>query len=251
MKKKTSSGRCQTGIGQLDELLEGGFPRGRTMLVSGSCGTGKTILATQFLYNGIIKYDESGVLVLLEQNPDEFKEDMLEFDFDLEKLEEEGKLVIIDASLSKISIENVIGNVPVSSKSFSLLPGERDLKKLLDVVMRAAKKIGAKRAVIDSIQALDLMVKDETEARKLIVDMNYKLKSAGLTSIIISESGHNTPTEGVEKYIVDGVISLRYTTTGPDVGRTLVIDKMRRTSHSEEIHTLKFIKGQGITLQDE
>lgn len=235
----------------MDELIEGGFPRGRTILVSGCCGTGKTILATQFIYKGAVEYNEPGILVLLEQDPDEFKEDMLEFDFDLGKLESEGKLIIIDASLSRVSVEDVIGCIPVSSKSFSILPGERDIRKLLDVVRRAAVKIGAKRASIDSIPALDVMVKDKAEARRLILDMNYKLKSAKLTTVLVSETDSDIPTEGVEKYIVDGVISLTYRTSGPDAGRTLIIEKMRRTSHSEEIHTLKFEKGAGIEIVKE
>jgi len=70
---ETRSDRCRTGIPGLDDILDGGFPRGRTILLKGECGTGKTIFGAQFLHNGVVKYNEPGVLVLLEQNINYFK----------------------------------------------------------------------------------------------------------------------------------------------------------------------------------
>ncbi len=90
----TNIDRCPTGISGLDELMGGGLPMGRNILLSGACGTGKTTFAIEFLYNGIVKYNEPGILVTMEQNPQEVRQDMLKYGFDLEKLEKDGKLVI-------------------------------------------------------------------------------------------------------------------------------------------------------------
>jgi len=81
--------RVKTGIPGLDELIEGGFPRGDTILVAGKAGTGKSILATQFIYKGVTEYNEPGVLVTLEEPPNLIKRNMLRFGMDLAKLEKE------------------------------------------------------------------------------------------------------------------------------------------------------------------
>lgn len=245
--------RCPTGIKGFDKLVSGGLPRGRSILISGECGTGKTIFGAQFIHKGASQYNETGVLVLLEQNPDEFKKDMLAFGMDFAKLEKDGKIIIIDASLSRLGGEALISSLPVSSESFSLLPGETTIEHLTDVVVRAAKNIKALRVTIDSLPALDFLVDSELDVRRLLLQMNYRLKDAGLTTVLVSETGDDgsLATHGVERYVVDGVVSMHYTKVGPAAGRTLTIDKMRNTSHSEDIHTIKFITGEGIEVLSE
>jgi len=245
--------RCPTGISEFDKLVSGGFPRGRTILVLGECGTGKTIFGAQFVYNGASIHNEPGILVLLEQNPSEFKSDMAAFGMDFKALEAESKVIIIDASLARLGVEAIVGKLPVTSESFSLLPGETNVEHLTDVIIRAAKTIDAKRVTIDSLPALELMVDGELTVRKLLLRMNYRIKDAGLTTVIISELDNNgvQVTHGVEKYVVDGVVSLHYTKVGPTAGRTLTIDKMRNTAHSEEIHTIRFVDGEGIEVVEE
>jgi len=237
----------------LDELIAGGFPRNRTILVRGECGTGKTIFGCQFLHNGIVKHDEPGILVLLEQNPDEFRDDMTTLGFDIKKLEGAKKFVLIDVSLSRLNFGEQFVNIPVSTESFSLLPGETTLDKLVNVIIEVARKIGAKRVVVDSLPALDILAEREKDARRLLLSMSYKIKEAGLTAILISEDGIDSSNvkADIEKYVVDGVISLKYNVSGPDAGRKLVIDKMRKTSHSEAIHPLRFVVDMGIEILKE
>ena len=150
---EVKSDRCKTGIPGLDEIVDGGFPRGRTILLKGECGTGKSIFAAQFLHNGIVKYNEPSVLVLLEQNINYFKKDVAAFNFQIDELEEAGKLVIIDASLSRF---NLTETSTKSTKSFSLT--SRDLigtKEVVDIIIDAAKELKAERVVIDSLPALE------------------------------------------------------------------------------------------------
>lgn len=245
--------RCPTGISGLDEILEGGFPRGRTILLKGACGTGKTILGAQFLYNGIVRYNEPGVLVLLEENIQHFKADTLTFGIDLSELEELGKLVMIDASLSRFNLSDINLPKPPRDKSFSLTSMELiETKEVIDIVVDTAEEIDAKRVVIDSLPALDNLVKSKGRSRDVILGINYRLQAAELTSILISdllEREVEDKIKGrVEDYVADGVILLEYKTTGPDVGRFLTIEKMRGTKHSEEIHPIRFKEGVGIEV---
>ncbi|MFH1297371.1 MAG: ATPase domain-containing protein [Bacteroidota bacterium] len=248
-----SKGRCPTGIKGLDDLIGGGFPTGRTILVSGSCGTGKTIFAVQFLYNGIVNHNEPAILVELEQNPASLKSDLKSLGFDLQKIEDEKKLVIIDASLSRIGTKDMnVKSTVVPDASFSLLPGEVNFEGIVDMVIQVAKKINAKRVVVDSLPALDNMIQKDTEVRDAILYINYRLQQAGLTSILISDilEHGRVSKHGVEEYVVDGVITLHYSAAGPDAGRTLTIEKMRGTAHSENIHSVKFKPGEGICIAD-
>jgi KaiC/GvpD/RAD55 family RecA-like ATPase len=249
--------RCPTGIAGLDDLLEGGYPRGRSILLSGTCGTGKTTFAVQFLYNGIVQHNEPGILVSLEQDPAELKQDMANFGFDLKKQEDEGKLVIVDASLSRIGVTK-ISTEPIPSPitgqpegSMSLLPDEFNMERILEIIISKAKKTGAKRVVFDSIPALDFLIRDHTDMkytiRQMLLAVNYRLKAAGLTTLLITEipEGGGLSAHGVESYVADGTIVL--TVNEALDGRTLKIRKMRQTKHSLKPIAIEFTdKGIGV-----
>jgi KaiC/GvpD/RAD55 family RecA-like ATPase len=243
--------KCPTGIPGLDDLLEGGFPRGRVILVAGDCGTGKSIMGMQFLHNGVVNFDEPGILVSLEQSPEMYREDMLSMGFDIGRLEREGKLIIIDASLSGLGVQKKKGD-------FTLTPEHFSIDAILALISEAAKKIGAKRAVVDSFSALDSILESRKsrvgielreDIRRAILSINYKLEDMKLTSLLISDILENKlSTHGVEEFMVDGVITLHYTTAGADAGRHLVIKKMRTIKHSENIHQIVFEKGSGMKV---
>ncbi|RLI24651.1 MAG: hypothetical protein DRO52_05275, partial [Candidatus Hecatellales archaeon] len=93
------AGVARTGIDGLDELLGGGIPRGRCILVIGGPGTGKTILGAQFIYNGVKKYGEKGIIVTLEEGEATLKADMAKLGFNLDELENSGMIKIIDHSV--------------------------------------------------------------------------------------------------------------------------------------------------------
>jgi len=255
--------KCPTGIPGLDELLEGGFPRQRSILIGGTCGSGKTTFSIQFLYNGIKQYDEPGILIALEQDPKELKEDMLNFGFDLEEAEKEGKLVIVDASLARVGITRLDATFSPSSfisqpdGSMSLLPDEFNMERILEIVGSKAKRIGAKRAVFDSLPALDFLIADNNEnkmkhtLRQLLLALNYRLKAANLTTLLITESTDEggMSAHGIESYVTDGAITLHYTSLGTEAGRSLIIRKMRGTKHSEDVHPIAFTENIGIEVK--
>ena len=218
--------RCPTGVPGLDELLEGGFPRHRSILLSGSSGSGKTTFAVQFLYKGITDYNEPGILICLEQDPKELKEDMLDYGFDLARAEREGKLIIIDASLSRVGTQVRIFDpyIPGDPKdlpegSLSLLPDEFNIDRILDIVTHDSKSVGARRVALDSLPALEFLLGNRSDAemksavRSLLVSINSRLKNAGLTTLLITEIPEEagpriSSAHGVESYVADGAINM-------------------------------------------
>lgn len=235
--------RLKSGIFGLDELVEGGFPEGRSLLLSGACGTGKTIFGVQYLYFGATKYSEPGILVTLDERPELVRQDMETFGWNLRKLEQENMVQIIDGSIAKIGIP--------SEEEFSMPATGFDLDKLLLEIMRVSKRIGAKRIVIDSIPSLGFNFKNEGDVRDAILKLSYILMKMGATSILTSEIKENKGQYGkygVEEYVTDAVIVLSYQGLGKQSNRTLHIRKMRSTKHSEEVHALR-ITSKGIQVQ--
>ncbi len=239
--------RVPTGIPGLDELIEGGFPRGRSILVSGGCGTGKTILAMQYLVKGALEHNEPGLYITVDERAELIREDMLRFGWDIKALEDEGKLAILDLSATKIGVP--------SMEQYYVESHEFEPEKLLIKIMQMARSIGAKRFVLDSIPALGFHMEKESKIREFILKLVYYLKQTGLTSILISEiPEYGKELErysrfGVEEYVVDGVIVLRYTTMPLLEGahRILFIRKMRATKHYEGMVPLQ-ITSEGIKL---
>ncbi len=234
--------RIPTGINGFDELIEGGLPEGRTMLLAGGCGTGKTIFCTQFLYNGAKKYDDPGIYVTLDERPELLRQDMTRFGWDIRKLEENNKMHIIDGSLAKLGMP--------SEEEFSMPASGFDIDKLLLEIMRVSKRTGAKRLVIDSIPALGFNFSDENEIRNAIRKLSFLLMRIGVTTIMTTEMGEQENKFGkfgIEEYVVDGVVVLHYSGIGTRNNRTLHIRKMRATKHSEELHPLT-IGDKGINI---
>jgi len=233
--------RVRTGVPGFDGLVEGGLPEGRSFLVSGGTGTGKTIFATQFLVNGA-KSSEPGVYLTLDERPELIREDMLRFGWNLRQLEDNGLLKIVDGTMAKLGIP--------SDEEFSLPATGFDLDKLLLELMRAIKKIKARRVVIDSIPALGLNFENEHDVRRAVLKMVYLLSRAGVTTIFtteINEDSKQLGKYGVEEFVADGVIVLHYMGIGTQSNRTLHIRKMRATKHSEDLHPLK-ISDSGVTV---
>lgn len=235
--------RTNTGIEGLDELIEGGFPRLRSILVTGATGTGKTIFSMQYLYNGAKKYNEAGVYLTLDERPDLIREDMLKFGWDIKELEEQGKLQIIDGSITKIGL--------VNDEEYTTHTTGFNLDKLLLEMMRVIKRLDAKRVVIDSIPALGFNFENEIQVRKAILKLSYMLTRAGVTAILtteVDEGSKRFGKYGVEEYVADGVIVLHYLGVGTQNNRSLHIRKLRATKHSEELHPLE-ITSEGIKIK--
>ncbi len=237
--------RIPTGIPGLDELIEGGFPKKRSFLVSGATGAGKTIFSMQYLYQGAYLYGEPGIYVTLDERPDLIREDMLKFGWNIKRLEDEKKVVILDATVTRLGLD--------SGEQATYNETSFDHKKLLLEIIRQVKETNAKRIVIDSIATLGVYFKDPDQVREAILEMIYIFSKLGLTAVLVSELDQNTnkySKYGVEEYVADGVFVLKYLDTGiQGINRTLLIRKMRATKHSSEIHPLE-ITDTGVTVKN-
>jgi len=243
--------RIESGIPGLDELLGGGFPKGRSILLTGGAGTGKSIFGIQYLYNGITKYEENGILVTLEEPAEVIRENMKTFGWNLAKLEEEGKLVIIDAApVRSKNSSNEPERFKLAQKPHPIL-GEREfgIQDITSLIHENRRKIDAKRLVFDSLTTLILHHSDLFAIRQDILTLIKTLKISEMCSLLIAESpsGDEIGRFGVEPFLAEGVIILYMVRRGNTRIRALDIHKMRGTAHSLE-STLFGITKDGIVI---
>lgn len=229
MPKKEKTGdfeRIPSGIPGLDPLMEGGFIKGSTNLVSGAAGTGKTIFCTQFLLEGL-KKGEICMFITLEEKPQDIINDVKRFGWDLQKYVDEKKLYL--------EFQDPFQITDITSP-------------LLDKIQQ--HKI--QRVVLDSTTIFELYYKDPADIRKQLFKLLTGLKGIGVTSLLTSELPESQSYEklgkfGVEEFVVDGVITLYYLGIGGGTG-SLQIRKMRRTKHYRETVSME-INDKGILVK--
>jgi KaiC/GvpD/RAD55 family RecA-like ATPase len=233
--------RVKTGIPGLDDILHGGLIKGHNVLVTGCAGTGKTILCTQFLYQGAKQYDEPGILVTLEEMPNELRKEASLFKWGLKELEEQKKFAIIDAASSKAGL-------PTGEK-FALRRGF-DVNTLAQEIYRTTKEIGAKRVVIDSIAGLGMQFEGTINIRTAIFRLSALLREINCTSLMTSEvpAGDVFTRYGVEEFIAQGVVLLYLEEESGELKRSLVVRKMRGTSHSLKRYPFEINNEKGIVV---
>jgi circadian clock protein KaiC len=215
--KKETLLKTPTGISGLDEITNGGFPKGRPILICGSAGCGKTLFAAQFLVKGITEYNEPGVFMSFEENPSDLSRNFKSLGFDLEKLIAQKKLRIDHVRIERTEIEET---------------GEFDLEGLFIRLNYAIDAIGAKRVVLDTIESLFSGIVNMAILRSEIRRLFTWLKEKGVTAIITGERGENTLTrQGLEEYVSDCVILLDFRVIDQIATRRLRIVKYRGSTH--------------------
>ncbi|WP_151087874.1 circadian clock protein KaiC [Hymenobacter baengnokdamensis] len=209
--------KAPTGIDGLDEITEGGLPLGRPTLLCGSAGCGKTLLAIEFLVRGIRNYDEPGVLMTFEETADELAANVASLGFDLKQLQADKQLRLDHVHIDRSEIEET---------------GEYDLDGLFIRLGYAIDTIGAKRVVLDTIEALFSGFPNEAVLRSEIRRLFRWLKDKGVTTIITAERGEGTLTrQGLEEYVSDCVILLDNRVIDQITTRRLRIVKYRGSTH--------------------
>jgi circadian clock protein KaiC len=208
--------KSSCGISGLDEITEGGLPKGRPTLICGSAGCGKTMFAMQFLVHGA-ENNEPGLFVSFEETQEELEKNFASLGIDLKALEEQKKFSVEYIYMERSEIEET---------------GEFDLEGLFIRLAYAVEQIGAKRIVLDTIEAIFSGLPNEFILRAELRRLFAWVKTNGLTAIITGERGENTLTRyGLEEYVADCVILLDNPVVNKISTRNLRIIKYRGSSH--------------------
>ena len=209
--------KCASGIAGFDEITGGGFPQGRTSLVCGSAGCGKTQLAMEFITRGARDFNEPGVFMSFEETEEALKSNVSSLGFDLDDLIKR-KLVAIDyVAVERSEIEET---------------GEYDLEGLFVRLQHAIASVGAKRVALDTIEALFSGLANAAILRAELRRLFRWLKAQGVTTLITGERGDGTLTrQGIEEYVSDCVITLDHRVADQLSTRRLRIVKYRGSSH--------------------
>jgi circadian clock protein KaiC len=212
--------KSPTGIEGLDEITNGGLPTGRTTLVCGTAGSGKTVFGLEFLVHGIRDFGEPGVLLAFEETGQELTANVASFGFDLEQLEKNGKLAIDHVFIDRSEIEET---------------GEYDLEGLFIRLGAAVDSVGAKRVVLDTLEVLFAGLANQAVIRSELRRLFRWLKDRGLTAIVTGERGEGMLTRyGLEEYVADCVILLDHRVTDQISTRRLRVVKYRGSLHGSD-----------------
>jgi circadian clock protein KaiC len=225
--------KTPTGISGIDELTGGGLPQGRSTLVCGPAGCGKTLLAMEFLVRGFRNFDEPGVFLSFEETIDDLVTNFVSLGFDLTGAEDAGQLVIDHINVGR--------GEPNAS-------GDWDLDGLFLRLAAAIDTIGAKRVAIDTLENLFGAFPNAATLRSEMHRLFGWLKERGVTSLITAERGDGTLTRhGIEEYVSDCVIALDNRVIEQASTRLLRILKYRGSAHGTNEYPF-FIGQAGVSV---
>ena len=225
--------KCPTGIQGLDEITLGGIPKGRPTLVTGAAGSGKTLIALEFLVKGATEYNEPGVFMAFEETGEELTTNVSSLGFDLDGLTKQHKLILDYVYIERTEIE---------------VTGEYDLEGLFVRLGHAIDSIKAKRVVLDTIEVLFACLPNEGILRAELRRLFRWLKQKGVTAIVTGERGINTISRfGLEEYVADCVIILDHRVTDQLSTRRLRVAKYRGSYHGTNEYPF-LIDKDGISI---
>jgi circadian clock protein KaiC len=219
--------RVSTGVARLDEMLEGGIPRGTATMIAGAAGTGKTLLGLHFITTGASQ-NEPGVIVTFQENPVQLREIARSFGWDMEAMEQQGLLMHLYQSPVEI---------------------QPDIHT--DLVKEHVQRVQGRRVLIDSLRDLEIATPDKVRYRDYVYSLVEDFKRRGITTIITNEIaqlfGEFQLSDHGISFIADNVILLRYVELEGRVSRALNVLKVRGSSHSKTIWEFA-INNDGVTI---
>ena len=228
-RKRSISRRLSMGIPELDEMLGGGIPEGDSLLIAGSSGTGKSLLATQFIAAGL-RASEPGIVAVFEERPEEYSSRAAAFGLDLEKAMTDGMLKVI-----------------------YLRPLDLSVDETLQEILDAIEMTGAKRLVIDSLAGFEMALAPgfRSDFRESLYRMIFSLTGIGITVLSTVETEESFTEFPLSSYsisfLTDDVIRLRYVEIDSSLRRVMIVVKMRNGAHSNEIREYS-ISPKGVLI---
>lgn len=218
--KLTPLRKAPSGIQGLDEITHGGLPRGRTTIVCGGPGCGKTMLGIEFLVRGALEFNEPGVIMAFEETPQDMARNVASLGFDIQDLADKKKLFLDYVYVEPSQIQET---------------GEYDLEGLFIRLQNAVNTVGAKRIMLDTVEALFGGFSNPGVLRAEFRRLFRWLKDHRLTTIVTAERGEGTLTrQGLEEYVSDCVILLDHRINDQISARRLRIVKYRGTRHGAD-----------------
>ncbi len=206
----------ETGIAGLDDILYGGIPKGNVVMVEGPPGTGKTTMGMQYLIKGAQK-NEPGIYITFEETPEQIAENMSNYEWDINILEESNLIKIV---------------------SFSPQIVHEDMLSTSGIFEKMIRSFNCQRIVIDSISLIKYLNKEESNVRELIYSLRNILHKHSLTALLINEEiDTNINIHSIENFVVDGIIQMSYQFLNENI-RSYVLEviKMRGTKISNYQH---------------
>lgn len=221
--------RISSGIAGFDNLIEGGLAEKSVNLVVGASGSGKTILTTQFLIEGI-KKGENALYITFEEKKEEFYSNMAEFGWDLRKYEKEGKFLFLEYNPEKVQSMLDEGGGAIETMIF---------------------RSNIKRIVFDSVTAFALLFDDELKKREQALALFDMIRKWGCTSLLTLQENpldrRKGPSSSLE-FEADGIILIYFVRVADKRKRFIEILKMRGTDHSTELHEIIIHTKKGVSI---
>jgi circadian clock protein KaiC len=231
---QTKTQQAPSGIAGLDAVLHGGFPLGRTTIVVAGPGGGKTVLATQFLVNGALQFDEPALMISFEESPEAIRANFPGLTWPLDGHE-------------GANVRFIDGRIPEDAAQ----SGGFDLGGLIAIANGLIAKDGVKRIAIDGIDALFALSEDQSNRRREILRILTWLTELGITALLTIKVGEGLADVpgyfDLAEYAADGVIKLKTTLVGELSRRTLSVVKMRGSGYEAGAHPY-IISDRGIRV---
>jgi circadian clock protein KaiC len=229
--------KLASGVAGLDIVTDGGLPKGRTTLIAGTAGSGKTILAAQFLVEGVRQFNESGVFITFEESAADIRRNVASLGWDIEDFEANNHWTFVDASPQP-------GEPTVET-------GDYDLGALIVRIELAVQRVGASRVALDSLGAIFNQFQNASIIRNELFRLAVALKQMGVTAVMTAERDEEygrIARHGVEEFVTDNVIVLRNVLEGEKRRRTAEVLKFRGATHQKGEYPFTVMPNEGIVV---
>ena len=232
--------KVRTGIPGFDTIISGGLREGRSIVVCGPPGSGKTTFGLQYLHSGAKDFDEPGVYVTLSQSAEEIAKDSKSFGWDMQELMKQGKLLLIDARPFKT--ENGIVALDESLYRGESVPFEH----LTQLILSGIKRVDAKRLVVDSLTVLAMQYSNEFYMRQGMQGLVQALEDYNCTSLLITEQPQHEQIP-IEWYVASGIIMMNHVRKQDTMERSIQVLKLRGVDHEDQIYPTK-LESDGLRI---